>query len=247
MAVDVHAQHLSKSFGTQAVLRGIDLTIQPGEFISIVGKSGSGKSTLLRLLAGLDTPDSGHIWIDNEPLVGHNAHVRVMFQDARLLPWRRVIDNVALGLPRDGKDRAAEVLKLVGLAHKAQAWPSVLSGGERQRVALARALVTHPPLLLLDEPLGALDALTRIEMQQLLETIWQRERFSALLITHDVDEAVALADRVLLIEDGRLGLDLPIDLSRPRDRGSAAFAALKGHILSRVLGQTETVNPVLSA
>lgn len=238
MAVQIRTQHLSKSFGPQSVLRGIDLTIRPGEFISIVGKSGSGKSTLLRLLAGLETPDSGSIWIDDQALVGHNAHVRVMFQDARLLPWRRVIDNVALGLPKEGKDRAADVLKLVGLAHKANAWPSVLSGGERQRVALARALVTHPPLLLLDEPLGALDALTRIEMQQLLETVWEREQFSALLITHDVDEAVALADRVLLIEEGRFGLDLSIDLSRPRDRGSAEFAALKGYILNRVLGRT---------
>jgi sulfonate transport system ATP-binding protein len=245
MGIQLHTQHLTKAFGTQSVLRGIDLTIQPGEFISIVGKSGSGKSTLLRLIAGLETPDSGSIRIDNQPLKGHNAHVRVMFQDARLLPWRRVIDNVALGLPKEGKDRAADVLKLVGLAHKVNAWPSVLSGGERQRVALARALVTHPPLLLLDEPLGALDALTRIEMQQLLETIWQRENFSALLITHDVDEAVALGDRVLLIEDGYFGLDVPVDLPRSRDRGSAQFAALKGHILNRVLGRT--VEDALSA
>src|ERR1700753_3811612 len=124
MGVQLHTQHLTKSFGAQSVLRGIDLTIQPGEFISIVGKSGSGKSTLLRLIAGLETPDSGSIWIDNQPLKGQNAHVRVMFQDARLLPWRRVIDNVALGLPKEGKDRAADVLKLVGLSHKLNAWPS---------------------------------------------------------------------------------------------------------------------------
>lgn len=115
MGIQLHTQHLIKAFGTQSVLRGIDLTIQPGEFISIVGKSGSGKSTLLRLIAGLETPDSGSIWIDNQPLKGQNAHVCVMFQDARLLPWRRVIDNVALGLPKEGKDRAADVLKLVGL------------------------------------------------------------------------------------------------------------------------------------
>jgi sulfonate transport system ATP-binding protein len=155
-----------------------------------------------------------------------------MFQDARLLPWKRVKDNITLGLR--GAD-ALGVLRQVGLADRALDWPARLSGGQRQRVALARALIHDPQLLLLDEPLGALDALTRIGMQGLIETLWRERRFTALLVTHDVQEAVALADRVVLIEDGRIALDLRIDLPRPRERGSAAFAALEARILDRVL------------
>jgi sulfonate transport system ATP-binding protein len=162
-----------------------------------------------------------------------------MFQDARLVPWKRVLDNVAIGLDPSWRGRAQAMLEHVGLLDRAAEWPSVLSGGERQRVALARALVSQPALLLLDEPLGALDALTRIEMQGLVERLWQEQGFTALLITHDVAEAVALADRVVLIEHGEIGLDLRIDLPRPRSRGDAAFAALNDLILRRVLGRPE--------
>ncbi|MDX2161297.1 MAG: ATP-binding cassette domain-containing protein [bacterium] len=232
----VAASGLHKLFGTLRVLRGVNLEIAPGEFVGVVGRSGSGKSTLLRLIAGLDAPDAGDIRIDDALLVGQNKAARVMFQDARLLPWKTALENVRIGLPRERTRDAAEALDQVGLKAHANAWVSVMSGGERQRVALARALVSRPPLLLLDEPLGALDALTRIDMQMLVERLWLEQRFSALLITHDVEEAVALADRVVLIEDGVIGLAVTVDLPRPRDRGSAAFAALKSEILNRVMG-----------
>lgn len=233
------ARNLEKTFGAKKVLKGVNLDIKPGEFIAIVGKSGCGKSTLLRLLAGLDTADGGTIEIDGTPIKGLNTIARVMFQDARLLPWKRVLNNVGLGLPGDWKQSAQQLLAHVGLEDRENEWPTVLSGGEKQRVALARALIHRPPLLLLDEPLGALDALTRIEMQQLLENLWREHNFSALLITHDVDEAVALADRVVLIENGQISFDLTIHLPRPRQRGSAEFASLKGRILNRVLGTHE--------
>jgi len=230
---------VGKSFGTREVLRDIDLRIAPGEFVAIVGRSGCGKSTLLRLLAGLERLSAGRIALDGQA-ESVPGQVRVMFQDARLLPWKRVHDNVRLGLQgADAAERAREALAQVGLAERANDWPAVLSGGQRQRVALARALVHTPGLLLLDEPLGALDALTRIEMQRLIERLWQRHGFTALLVTHDVGEAVALADRVLLIEDGRLALDEPVPLARPRSRGDARYAALEEHILSRVLQQPE--------
>jgi sulfonate transport system ATP-binding protein len=233
------ALRVEKSFGTKTVLKGINLEVRPGEFIAVVGKSGSGKSTLLRLFAGLDTPDEGIIRVDGANLTRINGVARVMFQDARLLPWKRVLDNVGLGLSGDWKPRAHATLAQVGLEDREREWPAVLSGGEKQRVALARALIHRPPLLLLDEPLGALDALTRIEMQQLLENIWQEHGFTALLITHDVDEAIALADRVVLIENGTIALDVAINLPRPRHRGNAQFAALKGRILNHVLGLPE--------
>ncbi len=250
MAMDIQgttltAQGISKNFGSKSVLKGVDLEITPGEFIAVVGKSGSGKSTLLRLFAGLDTPNEGAVRIGGAALKGINTIARVMFQDARLLPWKRVLDNVGLGVSGDWKPLARETLAHVGLEDREREWPTVLSGGEKQRVALARALIHRPPLLLLDEPLGALDALTRIEMQQLLENIWQENGFTALLITHDVDEAVALADRVILIENGTIALDVAINLPRPRHRGSAQFAALKGRILNRVLGLQETEKEVI--
>jgi sulfonate transport system ATP-binding protein len=165
-----------------------------------------------------------------------------MFQDSRLLPWKRVIDNVGLGLSGDWRPKAREALEAVGLGDRAQEWPAALSGGQKQRVALARALVHQPRLLLLDEPLGALDALTRIEMQQLIERLWQQHGFTVLLDTHDVHDAVATADRVILIEDGRIGLDLPVGLARPRSAGSPLLAALEAEVLARVLAQ-----PVLPA
>ena len=231
---------LKKQFGSKVVLHEVDLDAAPGEFIVVIGKSGSGKTTLLRQIAGLDTPNSGEIWLDGDMLDGHNHAARVMFQDARLLPWKTVLQNVGLGLTGDWQPRAERALRQVGLSDRFHDWPSILSGGQRQRVALARALASQPPLLLLDEPLGALDALTRIEMQRLIEHLWLEQRFTALLITHDVEEAVALADRVILIEDGRIALNVTIDLPRPRQRGSADFASLKDRILGRVLGETES-------
>lgn len=245
--VAIELAGLNKYFGDRAVLKDLNLSVEAGEFVAIVGRSGCGKSTLLRVAAGLDnpTPVAGHpdnSRIGGEPLSGLRADTRVMFQDSRLLPWRRVIDNVALGLPSERSSDALKVLGQVGLADRAHEWPSRLSGGQRQRVALARALLHRPRLLLLDEPLGALDALTRIEMHHLIEGVWQRHRFTALLVTHDVQEAVALADRVILIEAGQVALDERIDLPRPRERGSAAFGAYESHILHRVLQQPGQVN-----
>ncbi|EHP39756.1 ABC transporter [Cupriavidus basilensis OR16] len=231
----LHVRQLVKRYGGREVLHGIDLQAAPGEFLAIVGRSGCGKSTLLRLVAGLEDSDGGGVTLDGAPGHKQREAVRVMFQDARLLPWKTVLDNVALGLPRARRADAARVLGQVGLAERAGEWPARLSGGQRQRVALARALVHHPRLLLLDEPLGALDALTRIEMQGLIEALWQRLGFTALLVTHDVSEAVALADRVVLIEDGRIALDQRVTLPRPRQRGSAALAQLEDAVLRRVM------------
>lgn len=225
-------ERIERSFGERQVLKGIDLHIPAGQFVAVVGRSGCGKSTLLRLLAGLDQPSRG---AGLGPLEAVRDDIRLMFQDARLLPWKRVIDNVGLGLSGNWRQQAEEALAAVGLGERAHDWPAALSGGQKQRVALARALIHRPHLLLLDEPLGALDALTRIEMQQLIERLWQRHGFTVLLVTHDVSEAVAVADRVILIEDGRIGLDLPIDLPRPRHRGDARLAALEAQVLDRVL------------
>ncbi|MFC5458780.1 ATP-binding cassette domain-containing protein [Massilia niabensis] len=227
-AVELRA--LTKAYGPRTVLAGIDLSIAPGEFVALVGRSGCGKSTLLRLIAGLERADGGSVAIDG---AGRADALRLMFQEARLLPWKSVLENVALG--GVGREAALAALGQVGLAERAGEWPSVLSGGQRQRVALARALVHAPGLLLLDEPLGALDALTRIGMQQLIESLWQRQGFSAVLVTHDVQEALILADRVLVIEEGRIACDLSVNLPRPRQRGSAAFAALEGKLLASVL------------
>ena len=232
---------LRKSFGDNEVLRGIDLHIPAGQSVAIVGRSGCGKSTLLRLIAGLETITAGTISL------GENARpedVRVMFQEPRLLPWARVLSNVEVGLGRernspDAQARAESALVEVGLADKRTQWPAVLSGGQKQRVALARALVSQPRVLAFDEPLGALDALTRISMQRLLERVWHDQGFTAILVTHDVAEAVALADRVLVIEDGRIAEDFSVDIPRPRQRGSAELAALEGAILKNLLEGTE--------
>jgi sulfonate transport system ATP-binding protein len=222
---------LTKRYAGRTVLDAVNLRIEPGEFVAIVGRSGCGKSTLLRAIAGLELPDAGQVKIGGG---GQNPEVRMMFQDARLLPWKTVLQNVALGL-KDGAEQARTALQSVGLLDRADDWPAALSGGQRQRVALARALVHEPQLLLLDEPLGALDALTRIEMQQLIESLWTARGFTAVLVTHDVQEAVVLADRILLIEQGRLALDLDVGLARPRARGSVEFGGLEQDVLDRVL------------
>jgi sulfonate transport system ATP-binding protein len=228
---------LRKSFGDNEVLRGIDLHIPAGQFVAIVGRSGCGKSTLLRLIAGLERIDAGTISFGEDTRA---EDVRVMFQEPRLLPWARVLSNVEVGLGRDraspdAQARAEQALTEVGLDDKRGQWPSVLSGGQKQRVALARALVSHPRVLAFDEPLGALDALTRISMQRLLERVWRDQAFTAILVTHDVSEAVALADRVLVIEDGRIVHDITVDIPRPRRRGSADLAELEGSILRDLL------------
>lgn len=240
--IALRVQQVVKRYDGREVLHGIDLDVTPGEFVAIVGRSGCGKSTLLRLVAGLEPVDEGAVLLDRQQGRTLQDSIRVMFQDARLLPWKRVLDNVALGLPRHRRDDAAAVLAQVGLAERAGEWPARLSGGQRQRVALARALVHHPRLLLLDEPLGALDALTRIDMQALIESLWRRLGFTALLVTHDVSEAIALADRVVLIEDGRIALDQRVALERPRQRGSAAFAQLEDTVLRRVMQQPSAVS-----
>jgi len=241
--VRLEIRGLSKRYGEREVLRNTRLTVEPGQFIAIVGRSGCGKSTLLRLVAGLDQASEGALYTDGKAVEGLHDDTRIMFQEARLLPWRRVLDNVTLGLAAQSRARGAEVLAQVGLAERKDEWPARLSGGQRQRVALARALVHHPRLLLLDEPLGALDALTRIEMHRLIESLWQRHRFTALLVTHDVQEAVALADRVILIEDGRIALDENIALARPRSQGDPAFAAIEKRILDRVLQKPDSAEP----
>jgi sulfonate transport system ATP-binding protein len=235
--VAIRLEGLGKSFGDLAVLKGIDLAIPAGQFVAIVGRSGCGKSTLLRILSDLDRQTSGILDIGRD---GEAVVPRLMFQEPRLLPWARVIDNVAVGLGSDrnaldGRARAEAALAAVGLADKARAWPATLSGGQKQRVALARALVSRPRFLALDEPLGALDALTRIEMQSLLERVWQTQGFTAVLVTHDVAEAVALADRVVMIEEGRIALDVAVDLPRPRRRGSADLARLEAEILKHLV------------
>jgi len=233
----IEVRKLVRRFGERQVLHSLDLDIAPGEFVAVVGRSGCGKSTLLRLLAGLDQPSAGAIWLGGRPADELRDDVRLMFQDARLLPWRTVLQNIAIGLtgrPQEIRARVLEALAQVGLADRADEWPARLSGGQRQRVALARALIHRPRLLLLDEPLGALDALTRIEMHRLIEGIWRQHRFTALLVTHDVAEAVALADRVLLVEDGRVTFDERVPLDRPRLHGDPAFARLEGRVLKRL-------------
>ncbi|NDL63267.1 aliphatic sulfonates ABC transporter ATP-binding protein [Acerihabitans arboris] len=225
---------LDKSFNGRRVLGDIDLSIPAGQCVAIVGRSGCGKSTLLRLLAGLERPDRGQLTAGNGPLRDLRGEMRLMFQDARLLPWKKVLNNVGLGLNNGWRDAALAALATVGLADRADEWPAALSGGQKQRVALARALIHRPRLLLLDEPLGALDALTRIDMQRLIETLWQQQGFTLLLVTHDVHEAVTLADRVIVLENGHIGLDIAVDLPRPRRHGEARLAALERRILDRI-------------
>ncbi|RIZ68682.1 MAG: ATP-binding cassette domain-containing protein [Methylococcales bacterium] len=233
--IAIQVQNLSKSFGDIKVLENLNLDIKPGAFVAIVGRSGCGKSTLLRLISGLDQAEVGSISYDGNPHSSINGDARFMFQEARLLPWQSVINNVRLGLKKTDFPKALNALQQVGLDARADVWPSVLSGGQRQRVALARSLVHEPRLLLLDEPLGALDALTRIEMQGLIEKLWREHGFTAILVTHDIFEAVSLADRVILLNDGKIDLDINIDLPRPRQRSDVELNRLGEEILQRIL------------
>lgn len=223
----VRVTRVQRAFGARIVLDGIDIEIQPGESVALLGRSGSGKSTLLRILAGLDREATGQVRVPTQRTV--------VFQDPRLLPWKRVVDNVSLGLRGSGARAAAlAALDEVGLADHADAWPGTLSGGEAQRVALARALVREPELLLLDEPFGALDALTRIKMHELLHDLCRRHRPAVLLVTHDVDEAIILSDRVAVLDAGRIRLEASVDIPNPRKRSNQTFGDLRSRLLAEL-------------
>ena len=223
----VQLRGVTRTFGRRRVLKGVDLDIAPGEFVALLGASGSGKSTLLRIVAGLDREAGG---IKTVP-----PRRAVVYQEHRLLPWKRVWRNVAIGLPRaERRSAALAALAEVDLAARADAWPLTLSGGEAQRAALARALVRQPELMLLDEPFAALDALTRRKVHRLVAALCAEHQPAVLLVTHDVDEAVMLADRVLILERGRLAYEAVVDLPRPRDSDSARFAELRRALLSRL-------------
>jgi sulfonate transport system ATP-binding protein len=221
----VRIRGVGRVFGTRTVLRDVDLDIATGEFVALIGQSGSGKSTLLRAIAGLDRDATGSFEVPDRHAV--------VFQEHRLLPWSRVWRNVTLGLTGPGLRRRAETaLDEVGLAAHADKYPGTLSGGESQRVALARALVRTPGLLLLDEPFGALDALTRLNAQALVARLWAEHRPAVLLVTHDVEEALLLADRVLLLADGHIAESYDVDLPRPRSIGHPRFVALRRRLLA---------------
>jgi sulfonate transport system ATP-binding protein len=232
----VKVRGLRRSYGDRVVLDELDLDIRRGEFVALVGRSGGGKTTLLRSLDGLDPPQAGSVTVP--------AARAVVFQEHRLLPWKNVWRNVALGLRGPaGKARALAALAEVGLTQRADAWPLTLSGGEAQRASLARALVREPELLLLDEPFGALDALTRLHMHALVVELHRRHRPAVLLVTHDVDEALVLADRVLVLSDARI-TDAQINLERPRDRVDPAFDRARRDLLKRLGVHDDTDRPV---
>jgi len=229
--------------GTRVVLRDIDLEVRPGEIVALLGPSGCGKSTLLRLVSGLDEPDAGTLSIGDAPVASVDQRCAVAFQEPRLLPWRSIERNVELGLPRGtdkaaGRERVAELLRLVQLDHARALRPRQISGGMAQRASLARALARNPRVLLLDEPFGALDALTRLTMQDLLLEVHSAEPATILLVTHDVDEALQLADRIVLLgsDDDTPGATirrvLEVGKKRPRDRGDAQLAVLRAELLS---------------
>lgn len=217
-----------RAFGARAVLDGVDLEVRRGEFVSLLGPSGTGKTTLLRILAGLDAADGGRVEVA--------AARSVVFQEPRLVPAKRVWQNVVLGHAQNAATRrlAAAALEEVGLGRHTDVWPKTLSGGEAQRVALARALAREPHLLLLDEPFAALDALTRIRMHDLVAQLWRRHLPAVVLVTHDVDEAILMSDRVIVLSGGRLRFDTRIPLGRPRQRGDATFTALRTRLLAEL-------------
>lgn len=250
------SQHIGKNFGhsleikdltksfvidgrQHRVFGGIDLCVEPGEFVAIVGESGSGKTTLLRIIAGLDTADAGSVAVGGSKVTGVGTERGMVFQEPRLLPWLTVRKNVSLGLelrnlPRRAVDgRVGEFLRLVGLTGFAAAYPSQLSGGMAQRVGIARALATNPEILLLDEPLGALDAMTRMRMQRELGRIWQEQGITMIMVTHDIDEAVCLADKVVVMSTIRQGIGevIPVSLPRPRDRSDSGFIRIREALL----------------
>jgi sulfonate transport system ATP-binding protein len=225
-APSVRVTGFTRTFGATSVLKNLNLDIQPGEFVALLGASGSGKTTLLRTLAGLDPAPADQVAVPDARAV--------VFQDARLMPWKRVWRNVALGLGGgDIRARAEAALGEVGLSHRSEAWPATLSGGEAQRAALARALIREPKLLLLDEPFAALDALTRIKMHELVLKLWRAHDPAVLLVTHDVDEAIILADRVLVLEQGRIAAEEVVRLPRPREV-DADFQALRRRLLGHL-------------
>ena len=219
---------VTKTFGDRDVLAALDLTVAQGEFVALLGASGSGKTTLLRILAGLEVASSGEVLV---------PEVRtVVYQEPRLVASMKVWRNVVLGLPRSEstRQRAVAALREVGLEDHADAWPGTLSGGEAQRVALARALVREPQLLLLDEPFAALDALTRLRMQSLVAELCGRHHPGVLLVTHDVEEAILLADRVLVLRDSKISVDRQVELPRPRRIGGEAFDELRDELLAEL-------------
>ena len=219
----VKVENLSLNYDDVTVLKNLNLEISPGEFVAILGRSGSGKTSLLRVLAGLETAAGGRVDIPNQSAV--------VFQEPRLLPWKPVWENVALGLAANARSRAREALHEVGLSHRENAWPLTLSGGEAQRAGLARALVREPQFLLLDEPFAAIDALTRLKMHDLVLELWQAHGPSVLLVTHDVDEALLLADRAVVLDGGRLVAQIVVEAPRPRDPASPAFSRQRGELL----------------
>jgi len=232
----VIVEGVGKSFGDREILRGVDLEIAQGEFVALLGASGSGKTTLLRILSGLASADSGRVLVPEKRTV--------VFQEPRLTPSRRVAANVVMGLRGRGlRQVASDALEEVGLGGREDTWPSTLSGGEAQRVALARALVREPRLLLLDEPFAALDALTRIRMHGLVAELVKRHDPAVLLVTHDVDEAILLADRVLVLQDGAVGFSVEVPFERPRQRGVPGFGDLRRTLLSE-LGVEESIGSV---
>jgi sulfonate transport system ATP-binding protein len=224
----VRIRDLARTFTLKGVLKGVNLDIAPGEFVALLGRSGSGKSTLLRALAGLDFEAQG---------VGDTyvpERTSVIFQDARLLPWLRLLDNVVLGMGKHKREDGRATLAEVGLAGREDAWPHELSGGEQQRAALARALVREPELLLADEPFGALDALTRTRMHELLRRLSDAHDPAVLLVTHDIDEAILLADRIVILEDGRLSADIRVDLPSEHDARVVRTARLRAELLAKL-------------
>src|SRR6476661_4043041 len=247
-ASSLRVADLSKSFAVpgdpyarQLALDGISFSLAAGELVSLIGPSGCGKSTLLRLIAGLDSPDSGELFVGSEAIISPSAERGLVFQDPNLFPWLTVRRNIEAGLVARGvlqekRHEVEEFMRLVGLEGFGNAYPHHLSGGMAQRVALARALINHPKVLLLDEPLGALDAFTRMRMQDEVLRLWENRRTTMLLVTHDIDEAIYMSDRILIMTQapGRIDHEIDIDLTRPRDRTSDSFLRFRSEILEHL-------------